>query len=123
MRVLIIEQERTMRQSLSYFMRGFGDCHVCLAESGREGVSMFESHPFDIVLCGDRLPDGSGLEVLKDLVIRKPGLVSILLTVHGDEETRQQAVDAGIQGYLEKPFNLKQLEEVISVGQSPDKHQ
>jgi two-component system, NtrC family, response regulator AtoC len=116
MRVLIIEKEKTVRQSLSYFIEGFKNYEVFLAGSKREGMSLFDTIPFDIVLCGDRLPDGSGLEILRQWMDQNPKLVSILMTVRGDESLKQEAMRAGIRGYLEKPFDLKQLEEAISVG-------
>lgn len=116
MKVLIIEQEKTIQQSLSLFIERYKKYEVFLACSRREGISLFERIPFDIVLCGDRLPDGNGLETLRELVKQKPKLVSILLTVHGDEASKQEAMKAGIRGYLEKPFDLKHLEEAIDTG-------
>ena len=116
MKVLIIEKDKTVRQSLSYFVEHYRNCEVFLASSKKEGTSLFETIPFDIVLCGDRLPDGSGLEMLREWVNRNPKLISILMTVHGDELLKQEAMKAGIRGYLEKPFDLKQLEEMIGVG-------
>lgn len=116
MNVLIIEQEKTLQQSLHYFMERFSRCQVFLARTQREGISLFESVPFDIVLCGDRLPDGNGLDILKQWMEQKPKLISVLMTVHGDDVLRQEAMRSGIRGYLEKPFDLKQLEEAIGVG-------
>jgi DNA-binding NtrC family response regulator len=113
MKVMIIEQEKTIQQSLRYFMERLDRCEVFLARSAREGLSLSESIPFDIVLCGDRLPDGSGMEILKALMQQSPKLVSVLMTVHGDESMKQEALRVGIRGYLEKPFDLKQLEEAI----------
>jgi DNA-binding response OmpR family regulator len=115
MKVLIIEKDKTVRQSLSYFMERYKNCEVFLAGSKKEGTSLFETTPFDIVLCGDRLPDGSGLEMLREWVNQNPKLISILMTVQGDERLRQEALKAGIQGYLVKPFDLKQLEEAMRI--------
>ena len=115
MKVLIIEKDKTVRQSLSYFMERHKNCEVFLAGSKKEGMSLFETTPFDIVLCGDRLPDGNGLEMLSGWVKQNPKLISILMTVHADELLKQDATRAGIRGYLEKPFDLKQLEEAIGV--------
>lgn len=115
MKVLIIEIDNTVRQSLSYFMERDKNCEVFLAGSKKEGISLFETIPFDIVLCGDRLPDGSALEMLGAWVIQNPKLISILMTVQSDERLKQEALQAGIQGYLVKPFDLKQLEEAISI--------
>ena len=116
MKVLIIEQEKTIQQSLFYFLEGLTNCQVYLAGSAREGDSLFASIPCDVVLCGDHLPDGNGLELLKKLMNQNPNIISILMTVHGDELSKQDAMRAGITGYLEKPFDLKQLEEVIGTG-------
>ena len=115
MKVLIIEKDKTVRQSLSYFMERHRDCEVFLAGSKKEGISLFETTPFDIVLCGDRLPDGNGLEMLSGWVKQNPNLISILMTVQSDERLRQEALKAGIQGYLVKPFDLKQLEEAMCI--------
>jgi DNA-binding response OmpR family regulator len=115
MKVLIIEQENTVRQSLSYFMEGHKNYEVFLAGSKKEGISLFKTIPFDIVLCGDRLPDGNALEMLGAWVSQNPKLISILMTVQSDERLKQEALKAGIQGYLVKPFDLKQLEEAISI--------
>jgi two-component system NtrC family response regulator len=113
MKVLIIEKDKTVRQSLSYFMERRKNCEVFLAGSKKEGISLFETTPFDIILCGDRLPDGNGLDMLSVWMKQNPNLISILMTVHGDELSKQEAMRVGVRGYLEKPFDLKQLEEVI----------
>lgn len=115
MKVLIIENDRTFQKSLSYFIEHQRNDEVFLAGSKREGVSLFKSIPFDIVLCGDRLPDGGGLEILTEWMSKNPKLVSILMTVQSDEWMREEAKKAGIQGFLVKPFDLKQLEEVMSI--------
>ncbi|MBM4340943.1 MAG: response regulator [Deltaproteobacteria bacterium] len=118
MKVLILEKDKTVRQSLSYFIEHQKNCEVFLASSKKEGISLFKTVPFDIVLCGDRLPDGEGLELLKEWTKKDPNLISILLTVHGDELLRQEAIKAGIRGYLVKPFELKQLEEAMGMKSS-----
>ena len=115
MKVLIIEQEKTMRQSLLHFMERLNGFEIFTAYSWRESLSLFGSVTFDIVLCGDRLPDADGLDILKRLMKENPKLVSILMTAHSDESLKRETEKAGIRGYLEKPFDLKQLEEMIGV--------
>jgi DNA-binding NtrC family response regulator len=117
MKVLIIEKDKTVRQSLSYFMERHKNFEVFLAGSRKEGNSLFQRVPFDIVLCGDRLPDGNSLEMLKEWMTQNPKLISILMTVHSDELSKQDAMRTGISGYLEKPFDLKQLEEAIRISE------
>jgi DNA-binding NarL/FixJ family response regulator len=113
MKALIIEQEKTFQQSLSYYLEHHRNLEVLLAHSKKEGISLLEKTPCDVVFCADRLPDGNGLDTLKELVQKNPQMISILMTVQGDESLKEAALKAGIRGYLEKPFDLKQLEEVM----------
>jgi len=113
MRVLIIEQEKTLQNSLSLFLRNQKNCQVFLAGSRKQGLSLWKLTPCDAAICGDRLPDGSGLEILKCLVDKDPKIVSIFMTARHDEQLRREVLQAGIKVYLEKPFDLHQLEEAM----------
>ena len=115
MKVLIIEQEKTLLQSLRNYLEHQKKFEVSWAHSGKEGISLWKANLFDMVLCSERLPDGNGLETLKSLIRQKPGAVSILMTAVHDEMLKKEAFHAGIHGYLEKPFNLQQLEEVMEI--------
>jgi len=115
MKVLILEKEKTLLQSLFNLMERYKGYEVHTAHTRREGLSLFERIPFDMVICGDNLPDGEGLEFLKECKKKNPALISILLTVCGDESLIRQAEHSGIEGLLVKPFDLKQLEEAICI--------
>jgi DNA-binding response OmpR family regulator len=113
MRALIIEQEKTIQNSLSLFLESEKNCEVLTAASKREGLALWSESPCDLVICSDRLPDGSGLEVLIELRRQDPKFISVLTTARNDEQLRQEALKAGIKAYLEKPFDLQQLEEAM----------
>ena len=115
MKVLILEQEKTIRQSLKNLMETYRSLEVFTAQSGNEGRSLFKAIPFDVILCGHQLPDSNGLELLKEFLRNNPKLISILMTSHSDDKLKQDAEEAGIQAYLEKPFDLRQLEEAMGV--------
>ena len=113
MRALIIEQEKTLQNSLALFLGSQKNYQVFSANSKKEGVTLWGASPCDLVICNDRLPDGSGLEMLKKFSRQDPKVISILMTVRSDEGLRQEALTAGIKAYLEKPFDLQQLEEAM----------
>jgi len=119
MRVLIVEKEKTLQQSLFYYLEQQKNCDVFLARSREEGMALWKMSPFDIILCADCLPDGSGLEMLKALRAQRPELISILMSAQHDENLRQEAMEEGIRGYLEKPFDIRQLEEAMGVTHHP----
>jgi len=110
MRALIIEPERTLLQSLRLFMEHQKKFNVSSAHSMKEGWALWQSGSFDLVLCTDALPDGHGLEMLKAFRDQDPKIISILMTGRHDETLQRQALTAGIRAYLEKPFDLNQLE-------------
>ncbi len=114
MKVLVVEAEEVLKGSLELFFGRLKSWEVLSADSADEGRQLFLRHaPFDLVLCGDRLPDGSGLELLKGFLVGNPGLRSVLMTVQGDEKLARQAARAGVGGFLVKPFDLRQLEAVM----------
>jgi DNA-binding NarL/FixJ family response regulator len=115
MKVLIVEQEKTLEQSLFYFLERFSQCEVFLARSKREGLSLLQTIPFDTVLCGDRLPDGDGVDMIEEIMKVNPRMSCILMSVHHDESSRERATRAGIRNYLIKPFELSQLEEAMGL--------
>ncbi len=115
MKILIVEKDKTIGESLSYFISHRKNCEVFVACGKKEGDSLFKKIPFDLVLCGDHFPDGEGIEMLKEWISQNPKIFSILMTVKNDEELRQEALKAGIRGYLVKPFNLNQLEELLNL--------
>lgn len=110
MRVLIIEPEKTLFQSLRLYTEHQKNCEVAAAHSLREGFDLWQSTSFDLVLSTDSLPDGLGLEMLKVFVEQNPKIIAILMTGRLDEGLKRQASAAGIRAYLEKPFDLHQLE-------------
>ncbi len=115
MRVLIIEQEKTLQNSLAFFLESQKNYQVLAAASKKEGATLWSACPCDMVICNDRLPDGGGLEMLKEFSRQDPKVISILMTVCNDEHLRQEALKAGIKAYLEKPFDLHQLEEAMGL--------
>lgn len=112
-KVLIIERDKKISQSLSFFIENQLNYNVVVADSKKEGESLYHGSSFDMVICGDPLPDGEALELLKGWMSQNPKLFSILMTVKSDEHLREEALRAGVSGYLVKPFDLEQLEELI----------
>jgi DNA-binding NtrC family response regulator len=117
MKVLILEQEKTIRQSLKNLIETYRCFEVFTAQSGNEGRSLFSTIRFDVILCGHQLPDDNGLELLKEFLRQNPKLISILMTAHNDDKSRHEAEKAGIRAYLEKPFDLQDLEEAMRIAE------
>jgi CheY-like chemotaxis protein len=67
---------------------------------------------FDLLISDVGLPDGTGLELMKELLTRRP-IKGIALTGYGMESDIQQTHEAGFQRHLTKPINFIDLQEII----------
>lgn len=99
--VLIVEDVAETRLWLAdLVVTAFPDCRICEASDVAEALAKEEE--FDLALIDLGLPDGSGLEVLRELRKTSPGTLCVITTVVGDDSHIVAALSAGAQGYLLK---------------------
>jgi len=107
MRILLIEDEPDLLQSLAKSLREEGYA-VDAAEDGREGLLKALAADYDAVVMDVMLPYLSGWEVLQELRAQKSTPV-LLLTSRDATQDRVRGLDAGADDYLVKPFDLSEL--------------
>lgn len=108
MRVLIVEDERSMALEMEAFLKNAS--YLCdLAFTARQGLKQMEESPYDFILLDLGLPDKDGLEVLQQAKKCCPEASYIILTARGDLEDRIKGLDLGADDYLAKPFSLLEL--------------
>jgi two-component system KDP operon response regulator KdpE len=106
-RLLIIEDEPEVRRFLRAGLRIQG-YRLIEAASGREGLVLLAQYLPDVVLLDLGLPDADGLDVLRQL--REWSTVPVIvLSARGQERQKVEALDAGADDYLTKPFSLPEL--------------
>ncbi|ALG73615.1 transcriptional regulator [Azospirillum thiophilum] len=108
MRILIVEDDDMLRDGLSVGLRiaGFSTEAVsnCTDAGHALGLGGFEAAVFDVML-----PDGSGMDLLRDLRARGSDLPVLLLTARDSLGDRVYGLDAGADDHLGKPFELDEL--------------
>ncbi|MFO0726026.1 MAG: response regulator [Myxococcota bacterium] len=105
--VLLVEDEPQMRRFLRASLGSHG---YALLEAGtsREGMQLATSHNPQLILLDLGLPDGDGLDLVKE--IRAWSQVPVIvLSARGREEDKVNALDAGADDYLTKPFGVAEL--------------
>ena len=107
-RVLIIDDEKTIRWSLGEALRNLG-YDVAVAENGKSGIKSFREDQADVVILDLKLPDASGIEVLKTLRTEDGELPVIMMTAYGEVETAVEAIKNGAYDFLLKPFQLEKM--------------
>lgn len=111
-RILIVEDDTTIRVTLRDVLQkqGYG---VDLAEDGGGGIEHFRRRAYGLVLLDLHLPDMHGLEVLKAMRESDPDALVVVMTAFPEVRTAVDCVKAGAYDYLNKPFELDDLKEVV----------
>jgi DNA-binding NtrC family response regulator len=107
-RILIIEDEPTMRLGMRHFLSSSGFA-VKPCEDGAEGVSAIEKENFDLVITDLKLPKYDGLTILKHVKATTPETGVIIMTAYADVKTAVQAIKDGAFDYIAKPFSNEEL--------------
>ena len=107
-KILIVDDERLIRQSLEKALAGQGYA-VFSAENGKTALHLLEEESPDLVLLDLKLPDINGIEVLKRLRELDKNLPVLLITAYGSIDTAIQAIRLGAYDYITKPFDLEAI--------------
>ncbi|HEY1253163.1 MAG TPA: PAS domain S-box protein [Terracidiphilus sp.] len=91
---------------------------IDVAGNGKEAVQMLESHPYDLILMDVQMPEMDGIEATK--IIRgstsaafNPRIPIIAMTAHAFTGYRDECLSAGMNDYISKPVNVKDLAEMV----------
>ena len=107
--ILIVEDERLLARTLSTALKEAGYNAVVTHTAEQAGEKWLEGAVFDLVILDNRLPKGSGLELLQ--AARDSGRTSkvILMTAFGNRDVRAEARRLGVDKYVRKPFDLDNM--------------
>jgi len=106
--VLIIDDEAAIRESLQTLLEIEG-YEVETATDGGEGLTRLAERPFDLVLLDFALPERNGIEILHDIRERDSELTVIMITAYGTVENAVNAMQAGANNFIQKPWDNEKL--------------
>lgn len=111
-RVLVVDDEDTIRTALARFLRGQG-YEVEVADSGAAALAALERQRFVVMLCDVRMPEMSGLDVVPKALRLDADLAILMLTAVNDAATATDALSHGAMDYLVKPIELAELQRAV----------
>jgi DNA-binding NtrC family response regulator len=111
-RVLVVDDHASARKAMADILRCAGH-EVRDASSAREALRRLEQESYDVVLTDLQMPGMDGLEFLAALAERGDETQVALITAHASVATAVEAMRRGAFDYLEKPFDVEQLEQLI----------
>ena len=117
-KILVVDDDtyflRIIGENLS--IRGFESELACSAAQARDCLMRSK---YDAVLSDLRMPGESGIDLLGHVKSRYPGLPFIVMTGSQDSQLKHEAVAMGSNGYIEKPFQMRDLVETIATVLAP----
>ncbi|MEK6531784.1 MAG: sigma-54 dependent transcriptional regulator [Deltaproteobacteria bacterium] len=107
-RILILDDERDMREFLEIMLRKEGYDVACFGRAA-DALDAYRAAHFDLVITDIRMPGVGGLEFLKSLKDIDPGALVIMITAYASVDTAIEAMKSGAYDYFTKPFNVDEI--------------
>jgi len=112
-KILIVDDETNIRLVLSAMLKKEG-YSVLAATDGREALQILKANKIDVVITDLKMPNLDGMELFDRIIEQYPGIPVIIITAHGTVKTTREALKKGALDYIEKPFELEDLKNVIA---------
>jgi two-component system chemotaxis response regulator CheY len=116
MKILVVDDFSTMRRIIKNLLRDLGFTNTQEADDGTTGLPMLQSGKFDFLITDWNMPGMTGIDLLKAVRsdARLAKLPVLMVTAESKREQIIEAAQAGVNGYVVKPFTASTLEEKIS---------
>jgi len=114
-RILVIDDEPSIRKALQIGLSS-REFEVNAAENGKRGVEQETQRRYDVVIVDLCLPDLDGLEVIEQIRIRSPEIVTILITGNTGRDSLTHSALYHVDSYLEKPLDMKTVKDAVKRG-------
>jgi signal transduction histidine kinase/GGDEF domain-containing protein len=108
-RILVVDDEKEIRDFLLKALTRLTGFHVELAETGEEALKKIEQEKFDLVLTDLKMPNIDGLQLVTEIAKSKPEILTVLMTGHGTIDSALEAMKKGASDYLTKPLILEEM--------------
>ena len=112
-KILIVDDEEIIRNFLYDFLVEEG-YPPDLASDGDEAIEKIKNFDYDLVVTDMKMPNVSGIEVLKAAKLKNPKSNVIVITGYSSMENRKECLKWGASAYLAKPFQLSEFREIIN---------
>ena len=108
MKILIIDDERSIRNSLKEILADEG-YDVDVAENGAQGCAMVEKEKYSVIFCDIKMPEMDGMEVLDRFAQMGVDAAVVMISGHGDIDTAVECIKKGAFDFIQKPLDLNRI--------------
>ena len=118
MKILVVDDFSTMRRIVRNLLveLGFSNPLIQEADDGENAIAMLRAQPFDLVVTDWNMPNMTGIDLLKAIRAEASlkGLPVLMVTAENNRDQIIAAAQAGVNGYIVKPFNAVTLKEKLT---------
>lgn len=108
MKILIIDDERSIRNSLKEILADEG-YDVDVAENGVQGCEMVDKEKYSVIFCDIKMPEMDGMEVLDKFAAMGVDAAVVMISGHGDIDTAVECIKKGAFDFIQKPLDLNRI--------------
>ena len=112
-RILIVEDEAVLSKNMGRSLKKLGHT-IAVAADRKDGLKRFTETNPDLVLLDLRLPDGSGLELLQEMLAQDSSVSVVMMTAYATVEDAVRAIRLGAVDYLQKPLSMEDLKHTVA---------
>ncbi|MDP2929407.1 MAG: response regulator [Candidatus Omnitrophota bacterium] len=105
--VLIADDEKGVRSTISNFLKERYDCEFAEAKDGEEAVNFVKHHPCDVMILDIKMPKKCGITVIKETKDINPNIGILVISAWISDDVSREAVEAGAIDYMVKPVDLR----------------
>ncbi|MDQ1350361.1 MAG: two-component system, NtrC family, response regulator PilR [Acidobacteriota bacterium] len=112
LKILVIDDDPSIRNMLAIVLKKSGFDVTC-TESGKTALEKLKKESFDLVISDIKMPDISGIDLLKKIKVISPEIPVIMITAFASANDAVEAMKLGAEDYVTKPFSLDELKIII----------
>jgi len=114
LKLLIVDDSNVMRRRIERCQQNEHFQVVGLAANGVEAIELFRQTDPDVVTMDITMPEMDGIECVEQLVALNPHVLILIISALADKATAVEAMEKGANGFLNKPFSDRQLNEALA---------
>jgi DNA-binding NarL/FixJ family response regulator len=112
----LVDDHEIFRKGLVLLLKSIENVgNISEASNGKEFLEMIEEQEFDVIFMDVKMPIMNGIEATKLALLKKPSLKIIGLSMFGEEEYLESMIESGVEGFLLKKADLKEIEKAINL--------
>ncbi len=115
LRVLIVDDHPVVQKGFTEILKeNFKDIRIECVRTGREFMEKIKCRDYDIVFLDISLPDSNGLDILKDIRKKRPGIPVLVVSLYPEDLYAMRAIKTGSHGYLSKQCEPEELVNAVT---------